>query len=118
MSLLSKLARLLPALALLLAVALAPPPAVAQDSLAAAKAAGLVGERADGLVGYVQDQVPAEVRALVDQVNQERKERYAQVAQSTGQPLATVQAVAGDRLIAATPPGQFVMNAAGRWTKK
>ncbi len=119
MSILRRLIRLLPALALLFAFAAAPPqPAHAQDSLAAAKAAGLIGERPDGLVGFVQDQVPAEVRALVEQVNQERKARYADVAQSTGQPLPTVQAVAGDRLIAATPPGQFVMNAAGRWTKK
>lgn len=119
MTILRKLVRLLPVLALLFAIAPAPPSiALAQDSLAAAKSAGLVGERPDGLVGYVQDQVPAEVRALVEQVNNERRARYSQVAQSTGQPLATVQAVAGDRLIAATPAGQFVMNAAGRWTKK
>lgn len=90
----------------------------AQDGLAAAKAAGQVGERPDGLLGIVEDTAPGPVRALVDQVNAERKARYAEVARATGQPLANVQAVAGERLVGATPSGQFVMNAAGRWTRK
>lgn len=111
-------ARCLAVLALAAAPLLAGAPAMAQESLVAAKAAGLVGERPDGLVGYVKDQVSAEVRSMVERVNAERRKQYAQVAQSTGQSLDEVQAVAGDRLIGATPSGQFVMNAAGRWTRK
>jgi len=95
-----------------------PATALAQDPLAAAKAQGLVGERPDGLVGFVAGSVPADVRALVEQINAQRRQKYADVAASTGQSLAQVQAVAGDRLVQATPAGQFVMNAAGRWVKK
>lgn len=93
-------------------------PTMAQADLSAAKSQGLVGERPDGLVGFVEDQVPAGVRALVEQINAERKAQYQEVAQRTGQNLSQVQAVAGDRLVQATPKGQFVMNAAGRWVKK
>ncbi|MFC7332226.1 YdbL family protein [Rhodocista pekingensis] len=110
-------ARLLAVLALA-GPLLAGVPAMAQESLVAAKQAGLVGEKPDGLVGFVKDEVPADVRSMVDRVNAERRKQYAQVAQSTGQSLAQVQAVAGDRLVGATPSGQYVMNAAGRWTRK
>lgn len=91
---------------------------IAQADLSAAKSQGLVGERPDGLVGIVVDSVPTDVRAMVDRINDERRSQYQEVAQRTGQNIAQVQAVAGDRLVQATPGGQFVMNAAGRWVKK
>jgi hypothetical protein len=93
-------------------------PARADQGLAAAKAAGLVGERPDGLVGLVQAQAPADVRNLVSRVNEERRKQYEQVARSTGGSLQEVQAVAGQRLVNATPAGQFVMEAGGRWVKR
>lgn len=92
--------------------------ASAQDAISSAKAAGTVGERPDGLLGLVDGSATADVKALVDRINAERTQRYREIAQSTGQPLATVQAVAGERLIQATPPGQFIMNAAGRWSRR
>ncbi|QJE72635.1 YdbL family protein [Aerophototrophica crusticola] len=111
--------RLLAVLALVLATLLGGGmPALAQDDLASAKAQGLVGERPDGLVGTVADAVPAPVAALVERVNAERRKQYGQVAQSTGRPVQEVQAIAGDKLVANTPSGQYVMNAAGRWVKK
>ncbi|HYE51195.1 MAG TPA: YdbL family protein [Azospirillaceae bacterium] len=100
------------------ALVMAAGPAAAQDSIAAAKSAGLVGERPDGLVGYVTDSVPANVRSLVEGVNDGRRKKYEEIARSTGRSLTEVQAVAGDRLIQETPSGQYVMNAAGRWSKK
>ena len=93
-------------------------PAFAQDGLAGAKASGLVGERADGLLGLVSAKAPANVRELVNQVNEERRKQYEQVARSTGRPLQEVQAVAGQRLVNATPSGQFVMDSGGRWVKR
>ena len=93
-------------------------PAFAQEGVAAAKASGLIGERPDGLLGLVTAQVPADVRALVDRVNAERRAQYQQVAQSTGRSLQEVQAVAGQRLVQATPAGQFVMDGAGQWQRK
>lgn len=93
-------------------------PAQAQDGLAAAKGAGLVGERQDGLLGLVQAQAPADVRSLVSRVNEERRRQYEQVARSTGRSLQEVQAVAGQRLVNATPSGQYVMEGGGRWVKR
>jgi hypothetical protein len=107
------------ALAVALALLAAPgAPVLAQDGLAAAKAAGQVGERPDGLLGLVQAQAPADVRSLVSRVNEERRKQYEQVARSTGRSLPEVQAVAGQRLIGATPAGQYVMEGGGRWVKR
>ncbi|HEY0836317.1 MAG TPA: YdbL family protein [Azospirillum sp.] len=92
-------------------------PALAQDSLAVAKAAGQVGERPDGLAGAVPGAPPA-VQALVREVNAQRLARYREIAQGNGVPVDAVQARAGERLIGQTPPGQYVMTGAGRWVKK
>lgn len=91
-------------------------PAVAQDPLAGAKQAGHVGERPDGLVGAVPG-APSQVRALVDQVNAQRLQRYRDIARSRGTSLDSVQAVAGQQLIERTPSGQYVF-AGGRWVRK
>src|SRR5690242_3601824 len=82
-------------------------PVFAQDA-AALKAQGLVGEQADGLLGVVKPDAPAEVRQAVEAINAERKRQYDEVARGAGRPVADVQKVAGERLIGATPPGQYV----------
>ncbi|WP_052709853.1 YdbL family protein [Azospirillum thiophilum] len=91
--------------------------ALAQDALAAAKAAGQIGERPDGLVGTVPG-APATAQALAAQVNAQRLARYREIAQGNGTALDKVQAVAGQQLIERTPAGQFVMTAAGQWQRK
>jgi uncharacterized protein YdbL (DUF1318 family) len=111
--------RWLMVLALALGMGFATPaPSHAQASLEAAKQSGLIGERPDGLVGFVADTVPADVRAMVDQVNAQRMRRYNQVAQTNGAPLDSVQAMAGRQLIDRTPAGQYVLSATGRWGRK
>lgn len=82
----------------------------------AAKQDGLVGERPDGLIGAVSGS--AEVEALVSSVNAQRMAKYNAIAQKNGTPVNQVQAVAGQSLIAKTPPGQYIMNSAGGWQKK
>lgn len=91
-------------------------PAFAQD-VAAWKSQGLVGEQADGLLGFVKPEVPADIRQGVDTVNAQRKRQYEEVAKGAGTPVAEVQKVAGERLMGATPSGQYVRGAGG-WTKK
>jgi uncharacterized protein YdbL (DUF1318 family) len=90
------------------------PVAYAQDALATAKASGQIGEKPDGLVGAIAPQA----QALAEQINAQRKARYAQIAKSNGTSIDKVQALAGQQLIERTPPGQFVMNAAGQWMRK
>lgn len=98
-----------------LAAVLAAGPARAQ-TLDQAKAAGLVGEMPNGYVGAVQG--GAEVQALVDSVNAQRRAAYQDVARRTGAPLAAVEQEAGAKLIARAPAGQFVLNASGQWVRK
>ena len=53
-------------------------------TLEEAKAAGQIGEKQDGYIGLVQSSVPADVAALINDVNAQRKERYEQIARENG----------------------------------
>jgi uncharacterized protein YdbL (DUF1318 family) len=108
---------MVPALALGIGLA-APAPSHAQAPLEAAKRSGLIGERPDGLVGFVAGTVSADVRAMVDEINAQRMRRYNQVAQTNGTPIDNVQAVAGRQLMDRTPAGQYVLSASGQWIRK
>lgn len=89
---------------------------VAQD-LAQAKANGWVGERRDGYLGLIEG-APAEAQALVDSINRERRAAYNDVASSNGVPINQVEALAGQKLIERAAPGDYIMDAAGRWIRK
>ena len=87
------------------------------DALDAARAAGQVGERADGMVGAVGTATP-DVAKAVATINAQRLATYKDIAQRTGTSLDAVEAQAGQKLIGATPAGQFVMDASGQWKRK
>ena len=69
--------------------------AYAQDdgAIAGAKAAGIVGEQADGYLGFAKAP-PGAVKAAVDAVNIKRRQIYTDIAAKQG---ATVQEVAAAR---------------------
>ncbi len=92
-------------------------PAIAQSSLESAKSAGLVGERADGLLGVVGS-ASSQVQAMVREINARRLARYQEIARRTGSSLPAVQAVAGEKAIAQAPSGTFVMEKSGNWRRK
>ena len=83
-----------------------------------AKAAGLVGERIDGYLGVVDSGAPADVKALVEQINAERRAKYAEIAQKQGAPVQAVAQIAGEKLIERAGGGQYVMGADGQWRRK
>lgn len=87
-------------------------------SLDSAKADGLIGEKPDGYLGLVRDDAPADVKALVADVNAKRKVRYQEIAQQQGVPLGEVEKVGGQTAIEKTRPGHYVMDLSGRWRKK
>lgn len=87
-------------------------------SLDQAKAAGQVGEKVDGFLGVVDADAPADVRAMVEQINAERAAKYAEIAQKQGASVDAVAKIAGQKLIERTPPGQYVLGADGQWRKK
>lgn len=88
------------------------------QTLQEAKQQGLVGEQRDGYVGLVQGDVPSELRAMVQQVNEERRRRYEQIAQENGITMAQVTAVAYERAVEATQRGHYIQLPNGQWVRK
>lgn len=101
---------------LALAVAL---PAMAQSSPAirAAKAAGQVGERFDGFLGYAS-YLPANARREVDAVNIRRRAHYANLAAAKGATPQEVGITAGCMTLAAVEVGEAYMLADNAWRRR
>ena len=85
--------------------------------LAQAKRDGLIGERADGFLGMVQANVPADVAALVANVNDRRRAEYRRIATENGVSVEDVQARAGQKAIERTGRGGWVLDNGG-WRQK
>ena len=86
-------------------------------TVTAAKAAGTVGEQADGYLGIVSS-ADGTVTAAVNEINAGRRAVYTQTATKSGvSPDAAGQAT-GAQLIGKVPPGQFFKPLGGAWTKK
>lgn len=101
--------------ALMLVLAL--PTAAQAADLDQAKAAGLIGERADGLLGAVSKTLPADVATLMDNINKQRMVKYAEIARQNGTKVQAVQAIVGEKLIARAAAGTYVNPGSG-WVKK
>lgn len=86
--------------------------------LSSAKADGLIGEKPDGYLGLVVSSAPADVRALVDEVNAKRRANYQKIARETDAPVDEVEKVGGIKAIEKTKAGHFVMDDSGRWLRK
>jgi len=89
-----------------------------ESPLTQPKADGLIGEQADGYVGFVTQNVPANVRSLVNDVNAKRKAGYQQIAAKQGTPLSEVEKVGGKTAIDKTLPGNYIRDLNGTWYKK
>ena len=81
---------------------------------AAARAAGEVGEQPDGYLGVVGGG-SAELRALVNAINIQRKAAYTQKAQATGATVEQLAFTSGCNLIAQTGPGEKYRGPDGGW---
>lgn len=110
------------AAAVLAALALAPAAAVAMDSKAAvdkAKAEGLVGEQADGFLGFVKPSNDAALKAAVADINQGRAALYRQAAAKNGVPVEAAGAAAYTSVVQAKlKPGDYYKPAGGGWMRK
>lgn len=95
-------------------------PAFAQDAaISAAKAAGTVGEQADGYLG-VRGTVGADVRAAVDALNIKRRAAYTDIAaKRSGATVADVAAATGcQTLKSRVSQGQIYRLSGGDWLVK
>ncbi|MCH7707742.1 MAG: YdbL family protein [Myxococcales bacterium] len=110
------LTRLIGAL-IALVFCLAAAPSLAASELDVAKAAGHVGERADGTVGVVSSNAPESAKALVESVNAARKKSYAALAAKNGLDPSVVASQAGAKLMERASPGQYIDDGSG-WKKK
>lgn len=114
----SKLAR--PLLIGALIAGLGAQPAFAQDNVvSAAKAAGTVGEQADGFVGFRVPSSDAALTQAVQVTNAARREAYARSAASAG----TTADIAGARMFESQlrpriSSGEWYRNAQGQWVQR
>lgn len=85
-------------------------------SLDEAKSQGLVGETPSGYIAAVKPS--AEVNAVVNSINSQRRAVYQGIAKQNGQPLNVVETLAAKQAYEKTPAGQYVQGADGRWKRK
>lgn len=81
---------------------------------AAAREAGQVGEQPDGYLGVVGSG-SASLRALVSNINIQRKAAYTQKAQASGATVEQLAFTSGCNLIAQTKPGEKYRTPDGSW---
>src|ERR1700710_3155789 len=84
----------------------------------AAKAAGTVGEQADGYLGFVSGSADGATTAAVNDINAGRANVYADTASKTGVTRDAAGQATGAQLIGRGPGGQFFKPLGGGWTKK
>ncbi len=97
------------------------PPAAAQQGrpreLDGPRAAGQVGERFDGYAEALNT-APANVVALVEQVNARRRAYYQQKAAEQGVPIDAIARIYAAKIIEHQPPGTWILPENGAWQKK
>ena len=82
------------------------------------KADGMIGEQANGYLGLVRQDVPANIKALVRDVNAKRKARYQRIAGKQSVAVSEVEKVGGTTAIDRTLRGNYIKDSSGRWRKK
>ncbi len=87
-------------------------------SLGDAKGRGLVGEQPNGYLGAVSGNTSSDVQSLIASVNQQRKQRYQQIANRNKTNLKAVEILAGKTALKKTKPGNYIQLPSGQWTKK
>lgn len=81
-----------------------------------AKQQGRVGETLSGYVAPLKQD--AQTLALVARINTGRTEQYQQVAAGNSIALDEVARMAGQKLVARAPAGEYVRGINGQWLKK
>lgn len=93
-----------------------PASAMAQrdPAYSAARAAGQVGEKVDGYLGYVTPAAPA-LKAVIDELNIKRKAVYANKAAAAKATVEEYALTSGCLLISQTVPGEKYQGPDGSW---
>lgn len=100
------------------------PTAVAQSANAksvvdAAKAQGVVGEQADGFLGFVKPTSDPALQEAVREINEGRAKLYREAAQRNGVSVEAAGAAAFVQVVQAKlKPGEYYRPAGGGWVRK
>ena len=89
--------------------------AAAQSAYFDARAAGQVGERYDGYLGYARVQPSGQARSQTEALNIRRRALYSGLAQRRGVSPQEVGITAGCTLLARVAVGEAYMLADGQW---
>ena len=92
--------------------------ASAKAQVDAAKAQGVVGEQADGFLGFVSGGGDGALQAAVREINAGRAEVYREAAQRTGATPEAAGQSAFQQLQGRIPAGQYYRPLNGGWTRK
>ncbi|MDD3837867.1 MAG: YdbL family protein [Phenylobacterium sp.] len=107
------------AAALMLATTASGQTAADKAAVDAAKAQGIVGEQADGYLGFVKDTPDAALRASVAAINAGRAQVYREAAQRNNvSPEAAGVAAFKEVILGRIPAGEYYKNSAGAWVRK
>ena len=90
---------------------------VTAQSLDAARASGMVGERFDGYAVARDTATPA-VRSLVDSVNAQRRQIYAKRAAEQKISVDAVGMLYARQIVGQVPSGTWILPQSGAWTRK
>lgn len=82
-----------------------------------AREQGLVGETFSGYIELVQIN-NKQAQRLVDEINQARKTKYAEIARTNQVTPESVARLAGEKLVARANEGEFVKGINGKWVEK
>jgi uncharacterized protein YdbL (DUF1318 family) len=89
------------------------------ETLDGARNKGLVGERPDGYVGIVAGSAGADIQKLVQDINDQRRAKYEQIAKQKGVPVEQIGAITAEKIIQEKlRPGWYFMDSSGHWIKK
>lgn len=85
--------------------------------LDAPRAAGQVGEQADGFA-VVRGSVPKEITDLVARINAERRTVYAKEAAERKVPIEAIGKIYAEEIVKAAPAKTWYQDQSGRWAQK
>ena len=86
--------------------------------LHSAKAQGLIGEANSGYLAAVKKPVSDEVKALIEDVNAKRKDKFQNTAKKTGTTAVQVSNRFYELAVQKTAAGHYYQDKNGNWKKK
>jgi uncharacterized protein YdbL (DUF1318 family) len=87
-------------------------------SLDAPRAAGLVGERYDGLAVIRDGSANADIKALTKSVNTKRRALYQSVADGQNTKIQAVAKIYAAKIYEKAPAGYWFLSSGGQWSQK